>query len=74
MCRCLHRATTAPKVLQRSLRTFHLRIGNKQDTVSTSRLKAVQEDPDVRPAEPRPRGRPRKSPVTTPGPSKQVHF
>jgi transposase InsO family protein len=40
------------KVLQRSLRTFRLQIGNKQDTVSTSRLKAVQEAPDVRPAEP----------------------
>ena len=53
---------------------FSMSISNSEDTVSTSRLKAVQEDPEVRPAEPRPRGRPRKSPVTTPGPSKQVHF
>ena len=36
------------KVLQRSLRTFRLQIGNKQDTVSTSRLKAVQEYPSQR--------------------------
>ena len=43
------------KVLQRSLCIFRLQIGNKQDTISTSRLKAVQEGPDVRPAEPRPR-------------------
>ena len=50
---------------------FSMSISNSEDTVSTSRLKAVQEDPEVRPAEPRPRGRPRKSPVTTPGPSKQ---
>ena len=62
------------KVLQRSLHTFRLQIGNKQDTVSTSRLKAVQEDPDVQPAVPRPRGRPRKLPVAAPAPSKRVSF
>ena len=62
------------KVLQRSLHTFRLQIGTKQDTVSTSRLKAVQEDPDVQPAVPRPRGQPRKLPVAAPAPSKRVSF
>jgi len=62
------------KVLQRSLRTFRLQIGNKQDTVSTSRLKAVQDAPDVQPAEPPRRGRPRKSPVAATGPNKRVRF
>ena len=61
------------KVLQRFLHTLRLQIGNKQDTVSTSHLKAVQEDPNMHPAEPRPWGRPCKSPVTMPGPSKWVH-
>ena len=62
------------KVLQRSLRTFRLQMGDKQDTVSTSGLKAVQADPDMQPAEPSWHGRPWKPPAQAPGPSKRVCF
>ena len=61
-------------VLKRSLRTFRLQIGNKQDTVSTSRLKAALTAPGVQPAQPRRRGRPRKTPAPAPGPIRRVRF
>lgn len=49
-------------VLQRSLRSFRLQMGSKQDVVSTHRLKAVPEAADTQPAIPRRRGRPPKQP------------
>jgi hypothetical protein len=39
-------------VLERSLRTFKLQIGNKQENVSTFRLKACVSPPDVQVAQP----------------------
>jgi hypothetical protein len=47
-------------VLERSLRTFKLQIGNKQENVSTLRLKACFSPPDVQVAQPPKRGRPPK--------------
>ena len=40
-------------VLQRSLRTFRIQVGRRQETVSTQRLKAVADDPGTEPAQPR---------------------
>ena len=45
-------------VLERSLRTFKLQMGDRVDTVSTSRLKPCFAPPDARAAEPPRRGRP----------------
>ena len=45
-------------VLERSLRTFKLQIGNKTDVVSTNRLKACHAPSDAAAAEPPRRGRP----------------
>ena len=55
-------------VLQRSLRTFRIQVGRRQETVSTQRLKAVADDPGTEPAQPRQRGRPPKTP------GRQVRF
>jgi hypothetical protein len=51
-------------VLERSLRTFKLQIGNKEENVSTLRLKACFSPPDVQVAQPPKRGRPPK--IATP--------
>jgi hypothetical protein len=48
-------------VLERSLRTFKLQIGNKTENVSTLRLKACFSPPDVQVAQPPKRGRPPKT-------------
>jgi hypothetical protein len=45
-------------VLERSLRSFKLQIGNKTDNVSTLRLKACHSPPDMEAAIPPRRGRP----------------
>ena len=62
------------KVLQRSLRTFRLQIGNKQElsppevSKQYRRIQTCVQQSRIH------GGHLRKSPVTTPGPSKRVHF
>ncbi len=51
-------------VLEWSLRTFKLQIGNKEENVSTLRLKACFSPPDVQVSQPPKRGRPPK--IATP--------
>jgi Reverse transcriptase (RNA-dependent DNA polymerase)/RNase H-like domain found in reverse transcriptase/Integrase core domain/Integrase zinc binding domain len=65
-------------VLERSLRTFKLQLGDRVDNVSTSRLKACHAPPDAVAAEPPRRGRPPilrpagKKPM--PGPPRRVRL
>jgi len=59
-------------VLSRSLRTFRVQMGHRQETVSTSRLKAANITSDVPAAQPRQRGRPRRT--ETPALPKKVRF
>jgi len=67
------------KVLRRSPHTFLLQLGDRQDHVSTHRLKPAQLPPSSPPAEPPRRGRPRKRSFTPPTPPRArtppaVHF
>jgi len=58
-------------VLERSLRFFKLQIGDRQERVSTLRLKPCFSPPDVQVAQPPRRGRPpnaARPPPSTPGP------
>ena len=48
------------EVLRRSLRTFRIKIGNREDTVSVQRLKPAHAQGEHVPAQPRPRGRPKR--------------
>jgi hypothetical protein len=58
------------KVLERSLRFFKIKIGDRVDTVSTLRLKAAYVPASAVPASPPRRGRPPKVTVT----AKKVSF
>ena len=54
------------KVLERFDKFFLLQIGDKTDSVSVDRLKAVFSPVPVTPAVPPPRGRPRLQPASGP--------
>ena len=61
------------KVLERFEKFFILKIGDKSDSVSVDRLKAVYSSVPVTPAVPPPQGRPRLQPASVTEPPAPVH-